>query len=287
VSIVAVHGGVSGVSKPEIPSLAHALPSAMNDSALDLVEAAVRALEDDPALNAGYGAVLDQAGEIELDAGIADGSTGRCAGIANVRVRHPISLARRVMQETPHVLLTGPGAIAFGAEEEQLEDTTPEQRQRWLEARDAGTLGPRYYGDPARVDTVGAVAVDDDGRLAAGSSTGGVFGKLPGRVGDAPIFGAGMYADERVAVVGTGIGELFLAGLACLRVALKVADGALPQEACEQVIVELSHLAATPVADPSAGLLALDQEGRLGAAYRGGSWAVESPEGAIEAVRVG
>jgi beta-aspartyl-peptidase (threonine type) len=285
--LVFVHGGVSGRPKPELPSLADALPSDEASSALDLVERAIHILEDHPDLNAGYGAVLNQAGEIELDAGIADGATGRIGGVANVRVRHPISLARRVMQETPHVLLTGPGAIEFGRDEEQLSDTTAEQRRRWRSAYDAGSLGLRYYGDPARVDTVGAVALDTAGCLAAGSSTGGVFGKLPGRVGDAPIFGAGMYADETVAVVGTGVGEVFLAGLASLRVALRVSEGASPQEACELVIAELSAIAITDVAEPSAGLLALDEHGRMGAAYRGGSWPIEGPDGRVRALRVG
>jgi beta-aspartyl-peptidase (threonine type) len=284
--VVAVHGGVSGLTRAELPRLDRSIPATAGRSALELVEIAVQALEDDPALNAGYGAVLNQAGEIELDAGIADGSSGRCAGVANVRVRHPISLALKVMRETPHVLLTGRGAIEFGAGEEQLDDTTPEQRERWVQARDAGTLGLRYYGDPSRVDTVGAVALDDDGRLAAGSSTGGVFAKLPGRVGDAPIFGAGMYADDKVAVVGTGVGELFLAGLATLRVALKVANGAHPQDACEEVVAALATWDVTTVKDPSAGLLALDRDGRIGAAFHGGSWPVVGPDGPIEPGRV-
>lgn len=271
--LVAVHGGVSGTEK-EVPELVVALPPEPGASALDLVEIAVRALEDHPDLNAGYGAVLNQAGEIELDAGIAAGATGRCGGVANVRSRHPISTARRLMEETPHVLLTGAGAQAFTAEEEQLEDTTREQRARWERARDEGRLGLANYGEPATVDTVGAIALDEEGNLAAGSSTGGVFGKMPGRVGDAPIFGAGMYADQLVAVVGTGVGEIFLAGLGCARVAGHVADGATPQEACERVIGELLTLPAVEVADPSAGLLAIDREGKIGAAYKGSAWPV-------------
>jgi beta-aspartyl-peptidase (threonine type) len=285
---VFVHGGVSGRPKADLPSLAGAItPAGDGMPALDLVERAIRALEDHPDLNAGYGAVLNQAGEIELDAGIADGSTGQIGGVANVGVRHPISLARRVMQETPHVLLSGAGAIGFGSADEQLEDTTPDQRRRWIEARGAGTLGLRYYGDPARVDTVGAVGLDDAGRLAAGSSTGGVFGKLPGRVGDAPIFGAGLYADDTVAVVGTGVGELFLSALATMRVAMHVAAGTPPQEACEMVIVELDRVEFPGIAEPSAGLLALDRNGMMGAAYKGGSWPVEGPDGPVVAVKVG
>ena len=282
--LVAVHGGVSGVVKDRLPVLEVAAPGP--GSALDLVEAAVRALEDHPELNAGYGAVLNQAGELELDAGIADGSTGRCAGVANVRTRHAISTARRVMEETPHVLLTGSGAIAFAAGEEQLNDTTPEQRARWNDAQRDGKLGLTNYGDPEFVDTVGAVALDDDGNLAAGSSTGGVFGKLPGRVGDAPIFGAGIYADELVAVVGTGVGEIFLAGLACKRVADHVAQGSDPQSACERVIAELIERTPVDIGDPSAGLLALDRDGRIGAAFKGGSWPVAGTQGVVAPARV-
>lgn len=278
---VYVHGGVSGIAKPQLPSLAYALAELEGDR-LDLIVAAVQRLEDDPALNAGYGAVLNRAGRLELDAGIGDGATGRYGGVANVTVRHPIALARRVMDETPHVLLTGAGAQDFGVDMEQLADTTAEERERWERARAGGDLNHATYGAPEYVDTVGAVALDDAGSLAAGSSTGGVFGKLPGRVGDAPIAGTGVYASQTAAVVGTGVGELFLRTMAAARVALAIESGAHPQQACEQVITYLGR-----VDDVAAGLLALDASGRVGAAFRGGSWAVEGPEGPFEAVRLG
>lgn len=279
---VFVHGGVSGLEKA-LPSLTGAIKAALDrDTALDAVEAAVVELEDDPALQAGYGSVLTSEGTIELDAGLADGSTGTCGAVANVTVANPIRLARRVMERTPHVLLAAAGAMALGRDLPELEDTTPEQRRRWAAAKEAGTLLPSRYGAPEHVDTVGAVALDDDGRLAAGSSTGGVFGKLPGRIGDAPIFGAGVYASRGVAVVGTGVGELFLETLACLRVALLVEDeGVDPQAACERVITWVGS--RRPV---SAGLLALDGSGRMGAAFRGGSLAIEGPEGPVRAVRL-
>ena len=230
-----VHGGVSGLPLADVPALDHALVAA-GGTAVEMVETAVKILEDDPALNAGWGAVLDREGKLELDAGIADGSTGRCAGVANVTVRHPISLARKVMEETPHVLLTGAGAQAFGAGMETFDSSTPEQHERWAKAVKEGDLDPARFGSPEHVDTVGALSLDDSGALAAGSSTGGVFGKMPGRVGDAPVFGAGIYASRRVAVIGTGVGELFLVTLASQRVALLVEDGAHPQAACEEVI---------------------------------------------------
>ena len=279
---VYVHGGVSGLEKPTMPSLAFALEHSVRaGSALDAVEMAVMALEDDPRLNAGFGAVLTIEGAIELDAGIADGSTGDCGAVANVTVANPVRLARRVMEETPHLLVAGRGAMALADGLPLLEDTTTAQRERWERAREAGTLEPSRFGAPEHVDTVGAVALDEVGRLAAASSTGGVFGKLPGRVGDAPVFGAGLYASRNVAVVGTGVGELFLETLASLRVGMLVEEGVHPQEACERVIEWVGL--RRPV---SAGLLALDAAGRVGAAFRGGSLAVEGADGPVEAPRL-
>lgn len=279
--VVYVHGGVSGTPKAVLPSLSAALEAAASAAtALDAVEAAVCALEDHPELNAGFGSVLNLDGELELDAGITDGERCRIGAVANVCVRHPISLARRVLETTPHVLVTGRGAMQLGADMHRLELTSEKQRRRWEEAKADGTLDPARYGDPEHVDTVGAVALGDDGTLAAGSSTGGVFGKLPGRVGDAPIFGAGIYASRDAAVVGTGVGELFLATLASLRVGRLIEDGHAPQSACEQVIDLLGT--REPLA---AGLLALDRSGDVGAAFRGASWAVEGPAGLIQAIQ--
>lgn len=281
-TIVYVHGGVSGLVKPDIPDLQRFVRAgAEQAAALDAIEAAIHGLEDDPAFNAGFGSVLNIEGGLEMDAGIAYGPTGRAAGVANVTVRHAISLARKVLEETPHVLMTGPGAQELGAAMEQLADTSPEERERWEKARAEGTLHSAKYGAPEHVDTVGAVVLDDTGALAAGSSTGGVFAKLPGRVGDAPIFGAGLYASLTAAVVGTGVGEVFLETLAAFRTARLIETGADPQSACERTIAELGQRA--PVA---AGLLALDQEGRAGAAYRGGSWAVGGPDGPVAATRI-
>jgi isoaspartyl peptidase/L-asparaginase-like protein (Ntn-hydrolase superfamily) len=221
--------------------------------------------------------VLSRDGDLELDAGIADGTRASGGGVANVQVRHPISLARRVLEDTPHVLITGPGAKSLGADMEQLADTTPEQRDRWKEARDTGTFEEARFGAPEHVDTVGAVALDDAGNLAAGSSTGGVFGKLPGRVGDAPIFGAGFYASKHAAVVGTGVGEIFLETLACLRAADIIWSGVDPQDACREVIGAFERPNCTM------GLLAIDSKGRVGAAFHGAAWPVEGPEGPVAA----
>lgn len=283
-SLVFVHGGVSAHTPAGgIPSLGSCLGEAvLAASALDAVEMATRALEDDPALNAGFGAVLTLEGRIELDAGIADGATGSFGGVATVSVRHPISLARLVMDRTPHVLLSESGAMAFADEMETLTTTTDVQLQRLEAARTAGVLDAAHYASPETADTVGCVALGDDGRLAAASSSGGVFGKMPGRVGDACIFGAGVYASPGAAVVGTGIGEVFVETLAAGRAGRLIEDGMHPLEACERTISVIDEHRKV-----SAGLLALDTGGRQGAAYRGGSWAVEGPRGPVEPSRVG
>jgi beta-aspartyl-peptidase (threonine type) len=282
VNVVYVHGGVSGVRKRQLPSLAYALKAATTGRrGLDSVEYAVRALEDDAALNAGWGSVVDLSGEPSLDAGIADGSMGYAGAVAGVTVRHPISLARRVLERTPHVLLVGAGAMELGADMEQLHGTTEEQLSRWLKAAQSGDLTRAAYGSPEHIDTVGAVALDDSGCLAAGSSTGGVFGKMPGRVGDSPVFGAGFYASRTAAVVGTGVGELFLETLASLRCGELIDQGMEPQLACEETLGLLGERS-----EMAAGLLALDVRGRVGAMFRGGSWAVEGPDGPLRAARI-
>ena len=306
--LIYVHGGVSGLVKPSLPALDYAVRAGLDAvGALDAVEAAVRSMENDPRLNAGVGSVLNRDGRLELDAGVAvtgvrpdnvtnsglsaavgrprpDDEEQRCAGVANVRVAHPISLARKVMEETPHVLLTGEGAVqaAQSLHMEPLRDATPEQRARYERARAEGKLEVGDFGAPEHVDTVGAVALDEDGRLSAGSSTGGVFGKLPGRVGDAPVFGAGFYASAACAVVGTGIGEVFMRTLASFRVAQLITSGQEPQAACEAVIAEIRAREGSA----AAGLLAVDTNGKVGAAYQGGSWAVEGPGGPVRPVQV-
>jgi beta-aspartyl-peptidase (threonine type) len=250
-------------------------------SALDAVELAVVALEEHPSLNAGYGATLNRDGKLELDAAIADGTTGRHGGVAAVRVRNPISLARRVLAETPHVLMVSEGAMELGRDMEILETTTPEQQERYQAAEREGRLGQEDYAAPEHVDTVGAVALDPTGSLAAGSSTGGVFGKLPGRVGDSAIPGAGTFASKHAAVVGTGVGEAFLETLACFRVARLIEDDLGPQEACERIVSLIARERGV-----SAGLLALSRDGEVGAAFHGGAWAVAGPNGALDAVKV-
>jgi isoaspartyl peptidase/L-asparaginase-like protein (Ntn-hydrolase superfamily) len=217
---------------------------------------------------------------LELDAGIADGATGKFGGVIGIHVAHPVSLARRVMEGTPHVLMTGRGAMQLGNDMETLKATSDTQLLRWKKATEEGNFD-EPFGSSDAIDTVGAVALDDLGRLAAASSTGGVFGQLAGRIGDAPIFGAGVYASKNAAVVGTGIGEVFLTNLASARVGLLIEHGAHPQEACAEVVTLLGRDAPF-----LAGLLALDAHGEFGAAFRGGELVIDGPQGAFEAARL-
>jgi len=205
-------------------------------SALDAVEAAVRLLEDEPAYNAGTGACLNVEGEVELDASIMDGATLRCGGVAVVRdLKNPVTLARAVMERSGHVLLAGAGASAFARRvglppvpNAQL--VTEAQRARW-EARRAGAV---VQGEPK--GTVGAVARDVHGHLAAATSTGGVPMKLPGRIGDSALIGAGTYADDTLGAVScTGEGERIIP-LALARQAAELAARLPPREAARAAI---------------------------------------------------
>lgn len=189
-------------------------------SSLDAVNTAVRLLEDNELFNAGRGAVFNRAGQVELDAAIMDGSTLAAGAVACVKhVRNPIDLARRVMEKSKHVMLVGEGAEEFARQQgltlvpneyfyterrrQQLEKALAAERDKTAADIDIGYFGP--------LGTVGAVALDKQGNLAAATSTGGLTAKLPGRVGDSPIIGAGTYAANGVvAVSATGHGELFI-----------------------------------------------------------------------------
>ncbi len=246
---------------------------------MDAVEQSVIALEDEPELNAGYGAVLDIHGNLRLDAGIMDGRDGKAAGVAGVWVRHPITLARRVMSNTPHCLLYGRQAMRLAPDMDTLVSSTPEQESRWRQEIESGHFEISSFGRDEFVDTVGAVGLAPDGGLAAASSTGGLFGKMGGRVGDACIPGAGLFASRSCAVVATGLGEMFLERSGCLRTAFLIEDGLDPQAAVEKIVFELSERYSA-----SAGVLAIDAEGRIGAAFHGRSWTVWSSDGPVEPV---
>lgn len=172
-------------------------------TAVDTVQAVVQVLEDDPAFNAGRGAVLTKDGHAELDASIMDGKTRSCGAIAGVtNVKNPIRLAKCVMTETKHVLLAGEGAEQFAADQNQ-ELVDPDYF--------LSSTHPDANPDGLYLGTVGCVVLDQHGNLAAGTSTGGTPNKLPGRIGDSPIIGAGTYAaNDTCAVSGTGVGEEYI-----------------------------------------------------------------------------
>ncbi|WP_315762876.1 isoaspartyl peptidase/L-asparaginase [Sphingomonas sp. Y38-1Y] len=219
-------------------------------SALDAVEAAVRVLEDDPNFNAGRGAVFTYEGKNELDAAIMEG-TGRKAGaVAGVTAtKNPIGLARRVMENSPHVMLAGAGADTF-SREQGLPQAGPEwfgteERRQQLEAMKS--RGANWFDVDMKYGTVGAVARDAAGHVAAATSTGGVTGKRWGRIGDSPLIGAGTYADDRAcAISATGAGEFFIReGVAheiCARVRFK---GESLKAAADTVMAETQALGGT------------------------------------------
>jgi L-asparaginase / beta-aspartyl-peptidase len=183
-------------------------------AALDAVETAVKVMEDDPAFNAGRGSVFTWDGAIECDAAIMDGRDRSAGAVAGATAtRHPVSLARAVMAESPHVLLSAAGADQF-SREHGLEQAGPEwfaipERRRQLDEIKANPDAP--FDSGMKYGTVGAVAVDEGGHVAAATSTGGLTAKRWGRIGDSPLIGAGTYADDRAAAIScTGSGEHFI-----------------------------------------------------------------------------
>jgi beta-aspartyl-peptidase (threonine type) len=256
-------------------------------SALEAVTEAVRLLEDCPLFNAGHGAVYTSEGKHELDASVMNGadlSAGAVACVTNVR--NPVLAARAVMEKSEHVLLVGPAAEAFAAKHGAVTVEpgyfhTEARYQQWLRVRgqskamldhDAASFAFAHKDEPvepaekAPIDpdhkfgTVGAVALDKFGNLAAATSTGGITNKQPGRVGDAPLIGAGCYAANATAAVSaTGTGEAFMRGVACYDVAARMAyAGNTLEQAAAAVIFEL-----LPTVQGRGGLIALDAKGNL------------------------
>jgi L-asparaginase / beta-aspartyl-peptidase len=276
---IAIHGGAGTLSREQIDpereaSIRAALDAALDaghgvlvrgGSSLDAVTAAVQVLEDSPHFNAGHGAVFNADGINELDAAVMDGSTRNAGAIAAVhRVRNPIQLARAVMEQSPHVMLIGEGAesLAKALDIELVDpsyfrtDLRWQQLQRAQAAEQAGSadrIPDRYFG------TVGAVARDRDGRVAAATSTGGMTNKRWGRIGDAPIIGAGTWADARCAVSASGWGEFFIrlavAHDICARVAYR---GDSLTAAANQVIMQ-----DVPALGGDGGVIAIDADGEI------------------------
>ncbi|MCG8277645.1 isoaspartyl peptidase/L-asparaginase [Stenotrophomonas sp. NLF4-10] len=277
--LLVIHGG-AGVERgslgpEEMQAARTALEAALRKGhealaagrpAMDAVTAAIIVLEDDPTFNAGRGAVFTHDGRNELDAALMDGATQRAGAVAGVHtIRNPILLARAVMEHSPHVMMVGQGAEMFAAEQ-QIEQVDPsyfrtekrwQQLQRALREEAAGQAHAdletaRHFG------TVGAVALDAQGGLAAGTSTGGMTNKRYGRVGDSPVIGAGTWADARCAVSGTGWGEFYLRLAAAHEICARMHYlGESPAAAGEEVIVR-----QVPGLGGDGGAIVLSADGR-------------------------
>jgi L-asparaginase / beta-aspartyl-peptidase len=235
-------------------------------SALDAVEAAILLLEDDPTFDAGTGSVLVADGSVELDAGLMDGASLKVGAVAAVkRFKNPISLARRVLEASAHHFLVGPGAEAFAL----AEGFPPVDNRTLVVPREQALFeqflrGERTVADSfGPADTVGAVALDAQGHLAAGNSTGGVAFSLPGRVGDAPLPGVGYSADDRLGGVAcTGWGEHILRVGLAMRALMGLERGQSAQQAAEAAVALLLERV-----QGRAGLVLLDRTGRVGLAH--------------------
>ena len=233
-------------------------------TAADACEQAVVELEDFPLFDAGVGSHLNRDGRVQLDAILMDGSTLNAGAVAAVeRVKNPIRLARRVLEDSPHVLLVGAGAEQFSLEQglgrcDQQDLIVEREQTRWSEWK--GSAMPAAGADKG---TVGAVAIDMFGNLAAATSTGGPFGKYPGRVGDSPIIGCGCYADNATgAVSATGAGEAIMKVVLSKTASELLASGQEAQSAAETALSLMMQRTSG-----KGGLILLDRLGHVGAAH--------------------
>lgn len=294
---IAIHGGAGVIERKDLtPETEAAYRAAMaravatgsavlerGGSSMDAVEAVIREFEDDPLFNAGRGAVFTAEGTNSLDAAVMDGATLKAGAVAGVtRTRHPISLARAVMEKSKHVMMVGAGADAFSlsAGLEQVEPSWFFTERRWAQLvkaltdmglpippRPAGAPTPQAFTpipDDRKFGTVGVVALDTAGNVAAGTSTGGTTAKRWGRVGDSPIIGAGTYAsNQSCAVSGTGTGEYFIRLTVAREIcALVQYKGMTLQAAADEVIqTRLTALGG------DGGVIALTPDGQIAWSY--------------------
>jgi beta-aspartyl-peptidase (threonine type) len=269
---IVLHGGAGRIAEADREAYVRGLTAARDlgfaalergESALAAVTQAVTSMEDNAeAFNAGLGSSLNRDGEVECDAAVMAGWDQTAGAVGAVmRIKNPVLAADRVRTESPHVLIVGAGAEAFGPElVENGALVAPRQLERWQRWRE------RNEG-PAGSATVGAVALDRAGRLAAATSTGGVTGKAPGRLGDSPLIGAGTWADASVALSCTGHGESFIRGVSARQLAWLLESGWSLSDATARVLEEVRGFGG------DGGLIAVTAEGRLCAAYNAPSMA--------------
>ena len=255
---IIVHGGAGSIKDDSLPGRLDGCREAalagwkilqQSGSALDAAETAVVVLEDDPLFNAGTGSTLNSLGQVEMDAAIMEGDTLRAGGIAALQgIKNPIKLARRVMEDGRHVLLVGEGALLFarqiGFPEVPPESLVTEQeKKRWQDKH----------------GTVGCVALDRSGRIAVATSTGGIFNKFPGRVGDSPLLGCGTYANDFGGVSCTGHGEAIIRILMANTALEFLRSGLDPTQSANRVLTLLAEKTGS-----SGGLVLIDRRGRVG-----------------------
>lgn len=275
---IAIHGGAGTILPEEMtPEQEQAIRAALEQavraghavlenegSSLDAVIAAIRILEDAPQFNAGRGAVLTNTGTVEMDASIMNGADLDAGAVASVKgIRHPVEAALRVMRNSPHVMLIGEGAMSFAREQglEFMDEAwfITDSRRAQLEALQAREVSSTELSESWH-STVGAIALDAHGNLAAATSTGGMANKRWGRVGDSPIIGAGTYADNRVcAVSATGHGEYFIRHVAAYSICALMRLGGLSLvEAADQVVQDTLLNAGA-----AGGVIAMDPQGNI------------------------
>ncbi|HRL98214.1 MAG TPA: isoaspartyl peptidase/L-asparaginase [Acidovorax sp.] len=289
--VIAIHGGAGTLSRAHISAeqerayhaalqqvlLAGQAVLAQGGTAMEAVCEAVRLLEDCPLFNAGHGAVFTAEATHELDAAVMDGTTLAAGAVAGVsRIRNPVQAARAVMQNGQHVLMVAEGAERMAQEAglatvEPSYFSTPARHAQLLAAQErqagvvldhdgAAALAGRAIDEGRKMGTVGAVALDAHGHLAAATSTGGMTNKLPGRLGDSPLIGCGTYADDRTAAVScTGHGESFIRVAAAHDVCARMAYGGASLESATQAVVH----EALPAVQGTGGLIAVDRQGNV------------------------
>ncbi|HZX72741.1 MAG TPA: isoaspartyl peptidase/L-asparaginase [Rhodanobacter sp.] len=278
--VLVIHGGAGVIRHDMTAAKEKAIRAAMTlalqrgyaeltagKSAVDAVAAAIVVLEDDPHFNAGKGAVFTHDGKNALDAAIMDGYTLKAGSVSGVEhVKNPILLARAVMEKTPYVMLSGAGAEEF-AQEQGISLVDPSYfrtEQRWRQLQKAlkedAAKQPHADVETAKhFGTVGAVALDAQGHLAAGTSTGGMNDRRWGRIGDSPIIGAGTYANSDCAVSGTGWGEFYMRAVAAYEICMKVAQMRVPLKRAAAVVINQE----IPSMGGNGGAIALDAQGQI------------------------